>query len=406
MTKGDKIRIVHVEDRFHPDMGYQLNFTAKFHSKDIEMHIITSQSLKLWSHDESLTPQVIREKDIDFEQRYGIRIHRLPVMYEKKNGYNLLMSGIIKKIYQLNPDVLFVHAIESYTAFLLLSKKRLYRDFLVCCDTHTLQNQFSNTLTEKIYFAMFKNIVVSKIKKFEIPVFYTASENREILINNYGISSKNVYPYLIGTDNNVFYPSLKAAQLLRKTLGIDIGKKVILYAGKFNYPKSPHLIVEALKFVEETIPESVVVMIGGKNSEYFEEFFKNKSSLKNIQLKVLDAVSVSQLNDYYNMADVVVFPKENTLSALDCQLTETPVVMEEDMTNSERLQKGGLTYTPKDLPDLGKKIATLLNNDSQRKKLGKEGRLFISDNYSYSNIVGDVEGLILKHWESNIRSKS
>ncbi len=254
----DKIRIVHVEDRFHPDMGYQLNFTAKFHRKEIEMHIVTSESLKLWSHDKTLTAEVIREKDRDFEKKHGVHIHRLPVRYEKKHGYNMLMSGIVKKIYQLKPDVLFVHAIESYTAFLLLSKKRIYQDFLVCCDTHTLYNQFSNSLIEKVYFVLLKNIVVSKIKKCKMPVFYTASENREILVSQYGIDNKNVYPYLIGTDKKVFYPDAKAGQQLRVTLGIDTTKRVILYAGKFNYPKSPHLLVDALAMVEDAIPDSVL----------------------------------------------------------------------------------------------------------------------------------------------------
>ncbi len=177
---------------------------------------------------------------------------------------------------------------------------------------------------------------------------------------------------------------------------------MILYAGKFNYPKSPHLLVDALAMVEDSIPDSVLVMVGGKNGEYFNEYFNKNRLLNKVQLKVLDAVSVSQLNDYYNMADVVAFPKENTLSALDCQLTETPVVMEDDMTNRERLQQGGLTYTPNNLADLGEKIATLLNDDSKREKLGKVGRQFISENYSYQNIIHQVENVILKHAEATV----
>ncbi len=394
--QSDKVRIVHIEDRFHPDMGYQLNFTAKFHRENVEMHIITSASLKLWSHDKSLTEEAIDEKDKRFEKQYGIFIHRLPVRYEKRHGYNLLMNGIVKKIYELKPDVLFIHAIESYTAFLLLNKTKLYRDFFVCCDTHTLYNQFSNTLIEKTYFSLFKYIVISKIKKQNIPVFYTASENKEILIQQYGIDNGNVFPYLIGTDSSLFYPDYKAGHKLRKELGIGTDKKVILYAGKFNYPKSPHLLIEALKRVESTLSESVLVMVGGKNMDYFNKYFTEDIVFKNIQLKVLDAVNISQLNGYYNMADIVVFPKENTLSALDCQLTETPVIMVDDLTNRERLLKGGLTYQSGNLDDLGQKTVNLLTDDSLRERLGKEGRLYISENYSYRNIVHEVEEVIIK----------
>ena len=391
-----KIKIVHIEDRFHPDMGYQLNFTAKYHSSDFEMHIITSDSLILWNHYKTLTPEEIAKKDRDFEKKYGVTIHRLPTKYEKKNGYNLLMSGITKKIYTLKPDVLFIHAIESYTAFLLLNKNVLFQDFLVCCDTHTLYNQFKKTFFENLYFSIFKMIIIPKLNKFNSLVFYTALENKEILIKQYGISKENIYPYLIGTDNYMFYTNIKSGNELRGKLGIKNTKKVILYAGKFNFPKSPHLLVEALIKIEEELPEYVLVMVGGKNKDYFNKYFNHNISLKKGRIIILDAVDVSQLNAFYNMADIVVFPKENTLSALDCQLSGTPVIMEDDLTNRKRLQKGGFTYKPGNIKDLGKKIKILLKSTDLRKKLGEEGQLFIFENYSYKNIIKSMEKVIVE----------
>ena len=174
--RENKFRIVHVEDHFHPDMGYQLNYTARYKG-EVEIHIISSSSLNLWSQEISLTSEAILEKDRLFEKEFDIYIHRLPVSYAKKNGYNLLMKGIVKKIYEIMPDVLFVHALESFTAFTLLMKTKLYRDFLVCSDTHTLYNQRRNTLVENIYFYLFKRIVISKVKKHNSPVFFTALES-------------------------------------------------------------------------------------------------------------------------------------------------------------------------------------------------------------------------------------
>ena len=392
---SEKIKIVHVEDRFHPDMGYQINFAAKYHRKEFEMHIITSNSLSIWNHDRSLTEKIIAEKDRIFETKYDVHIHRLPVVFEKENGYNLLMSGITKKIYELKPDILFIHAIESYTSFMLLNKSGFYRDFLVCCDTHTLYNQFKNSMTEKIYFLLLKNSAITKIKKYESPVFYTATENREILIREYGINAKNIYPFLIGTDSAMFYPDKAAGARLRKELKIKKGKKIILYAGKFNRPKSPHLLLEALKEIDNGLPDYVAVMVGGKNKDYFKKYFTGKKVLTDDKIMILDAVDVSKLNEFYNMADVVVFPKENTLSALDSQLSGTPVVMEDDTTNRERLQKGGLTYQQGDIKDLGEKIKLLLTNDSLRNKLSEEGQRFISENYSYKKIIHDVEDVLI-----------
>lgn len=395
MTKN-KFRIVHVEDYFHPEMGYQLNFTAKYKG-DIDMHIISSSSLKLWSQDSLLTEETIAKKDREFEQKYGIHIHRLPTMYAKKNGYNLLMKGLVKKIYELKPDVLFVHAMESFTAFSLLMKAKLYRDFLVCSDTHTLYNQRQDNFVEKIYFPLFKLFAIRKLKKYNSPVFYTATENKEILIKDYGLKSDKVFPYLIGTDDKIFFPDKKTGENLRNDLGIDKKKKIILYAGKFNLPKSPHLIMEALKRVEDLMPDTVLVMLGGKNKDYYDKYFSTLVSIKNVQILILDAVNTSELNAYYNMADLVVFPKENTLSALDCQLSGTPVVMEDDQTNRERLQKGGQTYKPNDLSHLGSVIVELLQNEALCNKLSHEGQKFISSNYSYQLIIQDVENTIAQH---------
>ena len=176
-----KVKIIHVEDRFHPEMGYQLNFTAKFHRKDVDMHIVCSNSLRLFSS-EGLNESQIKQMDDDFEKRHNIKIHRLPIKYEKQQGYNLLMKGLLRKIHSLKPDVLFVHAMESYTAFQLLSKKHLYRRYLICTDTHTLDNQFKGGGIEKLYFRLFKQRVIKNLKYFNAPVFYTATENKNILL--------------------------------------------------------------------------------------------------------------------------------------------------------------------------------------------------------------------------------
>ena len=392
--QAKKIKILHIEDRFHPDMGYQLNNTAKYHGKDIEMHIVCSNSLSLWEGNQKILPKEIEDKDRKFEKQTGIFIHRLPVLYEKKKGYNLLMKGLINKIYKLKPDVLFVHAIESYTAFFLLSKQKIYRDFIVACDTHTLYNQFNNSFFEKIYFYFFQKKVISKLNKYQASVFYTANENKEILIKQYKINSQIVYPYLIGTDSSVFYVQKNEGIDLRKKLGIDKNKKIILYTGKFNQSKNPYLLIEAVQKIKDKLADFIIVMLGGKENDYFNSHFQSIIKNKNFPLIILDAVNVSDLNAYYNMADIAVFPKENTLSALDCQLSGLPIIMEEDTTNCERLKKGGLCYQPGNLTDLANKISKLLVDDVLRNKLSTEGQSFIKKNYAYQEIIQNMEKIL------------
>ncbi|WP_430811373.1 MULTISPECIES: glycosyltransferase family 4 protein [unclassified Carboxylicivirga] len=387
-----KLRVVHVEDRFHPDMGYQLNFTAKFHCADVDMHIVCSNSLKLFNH-EGLTSELIRAKDEAFEKEYGVTIHRLPVRYEKKNGYNLLMKGVRKKILSLQPDVLFVHALESYTAFSLLMNNGLYKKCLVCADTHTLDNQFKGGVVERLYFKLLKRLVVRPLRRYKAPVFYTAAENKNILLSRYCLADDQVYPYLIGTDPKVFYPDEDAGNKLRETLGIA-ERHIILYAGKFNQPKSPHLVIEALNKLDIDLSDVCLLMLGGKTAPYYSETFLLCKENSKVKVIVKDAVRVADLNAYYNMATLAVFPRENTLSALDAQLCKLPLVMEADLTNNERLSKGGLTYEKGNISAMAAAIQQLLGDDERRRIMGENGYAFVKANYSYQSIIASMEAVL------------
>ncbi|MCF6240002.1 MAG: glycosyltransferase [Bacteroidales bacterium] len=301
------------------------------------------------------------------------------------------------KVYeQMKPDVVFVHSMESFTSLYLLSKKKLYKDFLLTCDTHTLYNQFTNSIFEKIYFFLYKKLVFPKINKYKIPVFYTANENKKILINQYRILDKLIYPYPIGSDSSVFFKNKEAGHNLRTKLKIAQNTKIILYTGKFNYPKSPHILLEAVQKIKNDLNDFKIVMIGAKNNEYFNTFFDNPN-YENLPLLILAPVKVTELNAYYNMADIAVFPKENTLSALDCQLCGLPVIMEENITNMERLKKGGLCYKPNNIDDLSKKIYLLLSDKHLHEKLSNEGLQFIEANYSYKKIIKKTED-VFRHF--------
>jgi len=65
--------------------------------------------------------------------------------------------------------------------------------------------------------------------------------------------------------------------------------------------------------------------------------------------------------------------------------------MQEDMTNSERLAQGGITYQRGDLKDLAEKILWMIRNPDLRKEMGLEGEKFIKATFDYRKIVGKME---------------
>lgn len=382
------MRILHIEDRFHPDLGYQLNFMAKLHSKDHEMIILTSDSCSLWGIDDISKLQGSENK---FTEKHNVKIIRLPAYLAKGGKNNILIKGLINKICEINPDIIYVHCVESYSAARVLMSLRL-RKYPIIADTHNLYNQFRNSLKFRIYMFVFRNLIIKTINDRKIKVFYTAEENRQMLINDYGIDANLVRSGLIGTDSGHYYFDKEEGNKLRTQLKIAEGNAILLYAGKINFIKQPHLILNAIKMVENDVDAPLTLLfVGSIETDYFEGNCKVNFENKLINVHWLPQVPNSELFKYYSMADFAVFPRHNTLSSLDAQACRLPIIMESDITNDERLKEGGLTFKSGDMIALGKRMLELINNRELRKKLGLKGQEYVIAKYDYKEIIRNME---------------
>jgi glycosyltransferase involved in cell wall biosynthesis len=213
-----------------------------------------------------------------------------------------------------------------------------------------------------------------------------------ILHKHYGIKKEQILYSPIGTDLSVFNFSREEREKLRAEENISLPGTVLLYTGKLNARKNPHLILEALKLVEERVEHPLhIYFLGAAEKEYFDRSFGVTFANKNIHTKVVPAVPVSTLYRWYSMADFAVFPNENTLSALDAQACKLPVIMESDATNLERLARGGLTFEKGNMRDLSEKILSLIRETELRQKLGADGESYVREKYDYRKIVKAME---------------
>lgn len=384
------MKVLHIEDRFHPGMGYQINFFARYHKPVYEFSILTSDSSRLWTaHGDN---QDLHKVDESFGKENDVSIHRLPAAMDRGSRQNLWLKGLIRAIKKLNPDILYVHTIESYSSIRILLSRKTLSNHVIFFDTHTLLNQFGEGIKFRIYLWFFRNIVSKRIVKYDARVFATVPENRMILEKEYGIPADRILYSPIGTDLSLFKYDPHEGSQLREKERISKDAMVLLYTGKINERKNPHLILEAVSIIEKQVKKSLYIyFVGAKDEDYFERKMKSGFSNINICVKFVPAVPVSELYKWYSMADFAVFPDENTLSALDAQVCRLPVIMQEDLTNAERLTFGGLTYRKGDLKELGERILKLMEDRGLRQKLGSEGEAFIKANYDYRRIVNKME---------------
>jgi glycosyltransferase involved in cell wall biosynthesis len=389
------IKVLHIDDRFHPGIGYQTTYFAELHSPDIEFHFLSSDSFSLWHENDS---EAIKNRDRDFEKKFNVKITRLPCLLSPKNRQWLWMKGLVSEVLRINPDIIYAHSLEGITATRIILSS-LSKKYFIVSDTHTLLNQRNLSLTGKIFDFFLKYIYIPTINRKNIIVFYTAEENGRILRDLYGVKESNIKKCLIGTSLDDYRFDPLERNSMRKKMEIPDNVKIVLYAGKMNNRKQPHLILNAVKKIESEIDEELhLVFVGAKDPAYFAENF-NVSFNNKIKIQVYDGVPNKELFKYYSMADIGIFPKENTISSLDAQACKLPLIMMDDETNKERLQKGGILYKKNDTDDLANKILLLLRDEGLRTRLKEEGSKFIKENYDFKIIVKDMENTLIQYYK-------
>ena len=384
------MKILHIEDRFHPGLGQQLNNFTKLHDPKIEFHILSSNSFAPWKGTDP--KEIITVLDKEFEKKYNVIIHRTDILFEIHS--RVWMKRLKEKILEINPDIIYVHGVEVFSAIRIilsgLSKK--YKTF---SDTHTLLGQSKNKFLGSLFYFLFKRTVIPVINKRNIGVFFTANENRMILKDIYGIRENNIHSCLMGTDTSKFYFDENERRFWRRRFDIKEKDITIVYTGKHNDIKKPHLVLEAVKRMNTNIMgELFLFFVGSKDSKYFKEHFKENLDY-GFKIFYIPEIKNEELFKYYSMADIAVFPKENTLSALDVQACKLPVVLEDNKTNRDRIKNSGLLYEKNNLNDLTEKICKLVVNDNLREKFGENGLKFIKDVYDYKKIISEVERILL-----------
>ena len=384
------MKVLHIEDRFHPGMGYQINFFARYHHPDHSFSILCSDSSRLWTASDDWHD--LQSSDEEFGKEFAVSVYRLPSALDRRSRQNLWLKGLIRSIRKLDPDILYVHTLESYSSIRILLSRKILTKYTVFFDTHTLLSQFQPGLKFSIFKFFFQQLASKRIRRYGAKVFATVPENRMILEQEYGISADHILYSPIGTDLSMFRYDDNARKAGRQKEQIPENGILLLYTGKMNFRKNPHLILEAVELIRDRIDQPLYIyFVGAAEASYKNKFLEREFNQENIHFRLMPAVAVSELYTWYSMADFVVFPDENTLSALDAQACRLPVIMAADMTNAERLSRGGMTYTAGVLEDLSHKIMDMISDPEMRSRLGSQGETFVRSTYDYRKIVRDME---------------
>jgi glycosyltransferase involved in cell wall biosynthesis len=388
-------KIIHVEDFFHPEAGYQVNVLSKFQVKyGWDVTIITSKIESCPKHLKYFFgTDNIEQKDLKFTADFGVKIIRVPIItfYSGRAIYSFRIFNIIKK---LKPLILFIHGNESYIG--LMYTLRLRRlDFPVIFDNHMLEMATKNPLNKQ-FRLLYRKIFSPLIVKNNAKVIKVVDDN---YVNTFlGLPYDNTPFIPFGSDTLNFKKNNLLRTEIRLKYHICANDFVVIYAGKLDETKGSLLLARAIKdkIILTNNNKKIVFFIVGKTYGNYGKKVSTLFNNSNNTIIRLDTLSYYDLSKYYNASDLAIFPKQVSLSFFDVQTIGLPVLLENNSINRNRIKGNGMLFEPDNYKDLREKITIFANmNSEEYSRYSNMSMHYIQNNeLTYDKIIFKYESII------------
>lgn len=400
------MKIVHIEDFFHPEAGYQINILPKYMVRaGHEVTVITSEPGKAA---EMLTgffgTDGIAEKDAAYTRAYGVKIIRLP-LWAFVSGRAVFTSALYRTIEKERPDVLFIHGNDTLTGMRCLLRRKKLGCSLVM-DSHMLEMASQNRF-KKAYRLVYRRIFTPIIVKNDIPVIRT--QNDPYVEKCLGIPLEKAPWISVGSDTMVFHPDAARRAAFRREHKISEEAFVALYAGKLDESKGGMLLADALREPFGVEREVVFIIIGKTVGEYGRQVEGALSQSANRILR-FPTQKYAALAGFYQAADAALFPRQCSLSFYDVQACGLPVVFEDNSVNAGRAaDDNALLFRAGDRVDFRAAIAKMAAMPPERYDAMRRNAIsLIKRSYDYADIAQQymdcLRSTVRRYWDGQGRT--
>lgn len=388
------MKIIHIEDFFHPDAGYQVNILSKYMVKQgHQVFVLTSELKKI---PEYLTGffgrENIIEKDKEFTACTGVKIIRVPIK-QYVSGRSIYGKELYETVEELLPDILFVHGNDS-VAGIRYTMRLSKLSYPIVLDSHMLEMASQNPFN-RLFRYFYKTFVTPIIIGNNLKVIRTQDD--DYVERCLGIPLSQAPWISVGSDTDLFHPDEQVKQLFRDKYNIANDDFVIVYTGKLDEAKGGIFLANSfLKKLENKKNKNVVLIVVGNSVGQYgkevEEIFSNSEN-RILRFKTQKYMDLAK---FYQAADLSVFPKQCSLSFYDAQACGLPVVLEDNNINIDRLRfSNGFNFKANNTEDFRNKIKLCCEFDKNKYEVMRQNATrFVQENYNYDYIAQQYTDLL------------
>jgi alpha-1,6-mannosyltransferase len=152
-----------------------------------------------------------------------------------------------------------------------------------------------------------------------------ASDRIAQVLREWGVH--NVHVVKLGVNIEVFHPDKNDREPMRRSLGVEPGRKLLLYVGRLAKEKNTAKLFKAFVMLNERVPEGFHLLVIGEGPQR-KQLRELQQQLRNVSW-IRYCAEPRELARFYRAADLFVHPGVQEtfgLVALESQACGTPVV--------------------------------------------------------------------------------
>jgi glycosyltransferase involved in cell wall biosynthesis len=386
------MRIARIVQYFQPEFGYAdfylMNAFKKFgHEVCVITSNVYSSGVKI------LSPFSVRRTNHGKRYEQSIPVYRLPTLFELSDQ-PFTFSGLKKTLKDFNPDV--VHSNDLFWTITILAahykpmfKYKLFVDSI----TGTFNPIGYKTVMFKTFKLLFKRYLMKNVDGF----FAVCEGSRKWLSKNFSIPSPLVNVIPLGADQNLFAPDNKTRRFMRKKLGFTDKDVVFVYTGKIIPEKDLDILIKSFALVYRKGAKNIRLLIIGNGPEKYLKYLRKLAETNSLGGKIIFLPTVDRrlLPNYYNAADVAVWPGSPSISIVEAMATGLPIIIcsypkrREDAYDTTHLleYKNGLSFLRGDLVALAGCMENFVLDKDLIIKMGENSRRLVKEKLNWDSIA-------------------
>ena len=173
--------------------------------------------------------------------------------------------------------------------------------------------------------------------------------------------------------------------------------KDIVYMARVIESKQQHLLIEAFSKIANNHKDWRVLMYGSLKDKKYVALCKELIKKYGLEEQVLFMGETKEVEDVLRKCEICAFPSKFegfSLAQTEAMAVGLPVVGFKDCSGVNELVKDGVNgFLVKDVDEFAGKLDRLIEDESLRKKMGKEARK-VSDEYAPDSIMQQWEDLM------------